>query len=90
MRQASLSNNYSHRSLGFRLTAVKLASLNVCSMTPNNSLSEVYRFDDRPVGEPDRAPAAAVSGYQGAEAKIMAGQQALHVVMVHFLTSNAI
>jgi hypothetical protein len=69
---------------------VKLASLNVCSMTPNTSLADIHRFDDRAVGEPDRAPMAAGMGRQGAEAKMMAGQQALHVVMVHFLTSNAI
>ena len=61
-------------------------------MTPSAISSNVgiHRANDPAVGAPDLAPASAGLGYNGTEAKIMAGQQALHVVMVHFLTSTAI
>mmetsp|Transcript_26907 Transcript_26907/g.39868 ORF Transcript_26907/g.39868 Transcript_26907/m.39868 type:complete len:119 (+) Transcript_26907:38-394(+) len=72
-----------------RLTAVKLSALNVACMTPNNVPSAENLRDERIVGDPDNA-ANVYNQYQGSESKILAGQQALHVVMVHFLTSSAI
>ena len=61
-------------------------------MTPSSAAleSSSLRPGDPVVGEPDLAPGTPGAGFQGTDAKIMNGQQALHKVMYHFLTSTAI
>jgi hypothetical protein len=83
----------SHINLQHRLNAAKLASLNVCSMTPSTTTATLTRdaYDAQsPPGAPDEIPNLAFNTNQGQQARALAGQQALHVAMVHFLTSQAI